>query len=93
MLQPLVASPPVVDWALVALAVWLVGALVFLVVRFSRYFAMRGELLAAGTQVGEREGVRLVETAATPARRTDLTMNLYPDYAVTNRARDTQSLP
>ncbi|MBB3035119.1 M56 family metallopeptidase [Alteriqipengyuania lutimaris] len=65
MLQPMVASEPAIDWALLALTAWLTGALVFLVRRYSLYFAMRRELLGASTQVGTRGHVRLIETPAT----------------------------
>ena len=67
LLQPMVASPPAIDWTLVALTVWLVGAMVFLTRRYGLYFAMRSELLRDGAEVGTREGVRLVETPATKA--------------------------
>ncbi|MGB7371288.1 M56 family metallopeptidase, partial [Erythrobacter sp.] len=50
-----------------ALAGWLVGAAIFLVLRFTAYFRLRDELLAAGLEVGRCENVRLVETPGTKA--------------------------
>ena len=64
-LQPMVVDRPAIDWLMVALATWLVGALVFLVQRYARYFAMRRELLSGSTPAGRRGKVRLVETPAT----------------------------
>jgi len=65
MLQPIVASEPAIDWVSLALAVWLVGALVFLARRYSLYFAMRRELLLDSIEVGTRGRVRLIESPAT----------------------------
>ena len=67
LLQPMVQSSPTIDWALLALAAWLAGALVLLVRRYALYFAMRRELLAGSVQVGTRGRVRLIESPATPS--------------------------
>ncbi|RZV35999.1 MAG: hypothetical protein EX262_00660 [Sphingomonadaceae bacterium] len=60
------------DITALLLAAWLVGAAVFLVVRFRAYFRMRRELLGEARQVGICDGgwigpVRLIETEATNA--------------------------
>lgn len=60
--QPLMKATVSIDWLAIALAAWLAGALVFLAVRFLRYFAMRRDLLAGGVEVGRCGKVRLVET-------------------------------
>tara|TARA_B100000678_G_scaffold173420_1_gene144700 strand:+ start:202 stop:1920 length:1719 start_codon:yes stop_codon:yes gene_type:complete len=65
LLQPMVASQPTIDWALVALTVWLIGALVFLTRRYALYFAMRHELMRGSVEVGVRGRVRLIESPAT----------------------------
>ncbi|GAB5349521.1 M56 family metallopeptidase [Alteriqipengyuania sp. 357] len=65
MLQPMVVGTPEIDWLMLALVGWLVGSVAFLVRRYTRYFTMRGELLAESTPVGTRGKVRLVETEAT----------------------------
>ena len=67
LMQPMVASPPAIDWALLALAVWLAGAIVFLARRYALYFAMRRELIGGSIEVGRRGRVRLIETPATPS--------------------------
>ena len=51
----------------VGVAVWLIGAAIFLVMRFSAYFRLRDELLAEGREVGKSGSVRLVETPGTKA--------------------------
>ncbi|MGB7418411.1 MAG: M56 family metallopeptidase [Erythrobacter sp.] len=48
-----------------ALAVWLGGAAVFLVMRFNAYFQLRAELLRDASGVGCANGVRLIETPGT----------------------------
>ncbi|WP_271438599.1 M56 family metallopeptidase [Pontixanthobacter luteolus] len=58
------ASAPI-DWSLLVLGIWLLGAAVFLVVRFGFYFRMRDELLEDARPVGEAGRIRLVETPAT----------------------------
>lgn len=55
---------PQLDWLSLWLTIWLVGAGIFLVRRYSLYFQMRRELLAMARPVGEAGGVRLVETPA-----------------------------
>ena len=65
LLQPMVASEPATDWALIGMVVWLTGALVFLIRRYTLYFAMRRQLLRASTGVGTRGRVRLIESPAT----------------------------
>ena len=65
LLQPMVASEPTTDWALIGLVVWLAGVLVFLIRRYALYFAMRRQLLRAGIAVGTRGSVRLIESPAT----------------------------
>ncbi len=54
-----------INWSAIAVALWLIGAAVFLVVRFRYYFAMRRELLDRARPVGEVGEIRLVETPAT----------------------------
>ena len=65
LLQPMVASQPTIDWALIGMTVWAAGTLVFLVRRYALYFAMRHQLLRASIEVGTRGRVRLVESPAT----------------------------
>jgi beta-lactamase regulating signal transducer with metallopeptidase domain len=48
-------------------SVWLVGAAIFLVMRFSAYFRLRDELLEEGREVGRMGSVRLIETPGTKA--------------------------
>ncbi|WP_298333806.1 M56 family metallopeptidase [uncultured Erythrobacter sp.] len=48
-------------------AVWLIGAAIFLVMRFSAYFRLRDELLRDGREVGREGSVRFVETPGTQA--------------------------
>lgn len=52
------------DWAALLIPLWLAGAGVFLVRRYTLYFRMRRELLEAARPVGEAGRVRLVETPA-----------------------------
>ncbi|MEP1421400.1 MAG: M56 family metallopeptidase [Erythrobacter sp.] len=47
--------------------VWLIGAAIFLVSRFSSYFRLRDELLEVGREVGRQGSVRLIETPGTKA--------------------------
>ncbi|NQZ46588.1 MAG: M56 family metallopeptidase, partial [Erythrobacter sp.] len=49
----------------VALAIWTIGAAIFLYRRFAAYFALRGELMAQAKYVGQKGGVRLIETPGT----------------------------
>ena len=65
LLQPMVASEPATDWALIGMVVWLAGVLVFLIRRYTLYFAMRRQLLRASIGVGTRGSVRLIESPAT----------------------------
>ncbi|WP_427967495.1 M56 family metallopeptidase [Altererythrobacter sp.] len=51
----------------IAVSAWLIGAAVFLFVRFNGYFQMRGEMLDGAREVGRAGKVRLVETPATTA--------------------------
>ncbi|MEM1051339.1 MAG: M56 family metallopeptidase [Pseudomonadota bacterium] len=51
----------------VGVAVWLIGAAIFLIMRFSAYFRLRDELLEEGREVGRSGSVRLVETPGTNA--------------------------
>ena len=55
--------PSPVDFAVPLIALWLFGAALFLIRRFSLYFGMRRELLAAARPVGEVGDIRIVETA------------------------------
>ena len=63
----LVAVAPPVAWAPILIGLWLGGAVIFLIVRFSDYFQMRRNLLAQGRPVGEVGSVRLLETPAATA--------------------------
>ena len=65
MLQPMVATQPTIDWVLLGLTIWLVGAAVFLTKRYALYFAMRRELMRGSAVVGVRGRVRLIESPAT----------------------------
>ncbi|AWW74954.1 hypothetical protein CD351_11005 [Erythrobacter sp. KY5] len=47
------------------IAVWLIGAAIFLYTRFHAYFALRDELLDGSSEVGREGKVRLVETHGT----------------------------
>ncbi|MCV0381918.1 MAG: M56 family metallopeptidase [Erythrobacter sp.] len=58
-----VAAPSPVDFVVPMVALWLMGAAVFLIRRFSLYFRMRRELLADARPVGEVGDIRIVETA------------------------------
>jgi bla regulator protein blaR1 len=53
-----------IDWTPILLAIWLLGAGVFLVRRYALYFQMRRDLLARARPVGEAGRVRLIETPA-----------------------------
>lgn len=59
-----VEAAPLIDWGALLMTVWLAGAAIFLIRRYSLYFAMRRELLASARPVGEAGRVRLVETPA-----------------------------
>ena len=61
-----VAAPSLTWLEPLALALWLAGALGFLVWRVVSYRALRRDLLAAAQPVGQVEGIRLVESAAAP---------------------------
>ena len=68
--SPLLAQPAAFDFSQLvtpALAVWLVGAAVFLALRFSAYFRLRDELLEDAREMGRCGKVRLVETPGTNA--------------------------
>lgn len=63
--EPATASAfAAIDWTSTLLALWLLGAAVFLVRRYSLYFQMRRDLLAGSRPVGEAGPVRLIETPA-----------------------------
>ncbi len=49
------------------LALWLIGALVFLTLRYSTYFRLRDDLLDSAREVGRHGKVRLLETPAIDA--------------------------
>ncbi len=49
------------------IAAWLIGAAIFLYMRFSAYFQLRTELLEDGHDVGRDGKVRLIETPGTDA--------------------------
>lgn len=56
-------------WSIVApllQVVWLLGALAYLVWRGWGYFQMRRTLVGGATNVGEADGVRLIESASAP---------------------------
>ncbi len=48
-------------------AAWLIGAAIFLYLRFAAYFRLRDELLEGSSEVGRNGKVRLIETAGTEA--------------------------
>ncbi|MEM6476966.1 MAG: M56 family metallopeptidase [Pseudomonadota bacterium] len=52
-------------WLELGLVVWLTGAAIFLCLRFSAYFRLRGELLEGAREVGRMDAVRLIETPGT----------------------------
>lgn len=56
-----------VPWLQVLVAVWLIGAAVFLVQRFRNYRLMRAELLAGARQVAHAGDIRIVESPAAAA--------------------------
>lgn len=60
-----VAAMPLIALETLLLTIWLAGAAIFLVRRYSLYFRMRRELLARARPVGETRDVRLVETPDT----------------------------
>ena len=51
----------------IGLGVWLLGAAIFLYLRFNAYFRLRAELLEGSKEVGRTGKVRLIETAGTNA--------------------------
>ena len=61
-LAPAAPAPEPFDWAALLIAVWLVGAALFLVRRFALYARMRRVLLDDARPVGRAGAVRLVET-------------------------------
>lgn len=64
------APQPLIDPAILiqlVLVIWLIGAGVFLVRRFSSYFQMRRDLLIEAREVGRDGNIRIVETPATNA--------------------------
>jgi len=66
----LVVPEPLFDMTLLVqacLAIWLAGAAVFLLHRFSSYFRMRDDLLADARVVGRDGTIRIIETPATNA--------------------------
>ncbi|MEM7779104.1 MAG: M56 family metallopeptidase [Pseudomonadota bacterium] len=61
-----------VDWSSIiepligpAIALWLIGAAIFLYRRFAAYFELRQELLGEGRDMGSEGAIRLIETPAT----------------------------
>lgn len=65
-----VLDAPGFDWSMLiepALGLWLIGAGVFLVLRFSAYFRLRDELLQGAREMGRSGKVRLIETPGTNA--------------------------
>ena len=66
---PIAATEPVIPFSLLeaGLAIWLVGAAAFLILRFKAYFEMRNLMLADAREVGRVGKVRLVETPGTNA--------------------------
>jgi len=58
-------------WVEIGLAVWFIGALVFLYVRFSAYFRLRDELVEGAREVGTTQGpfgtIHMIETPGTTA--------------------------
>ena len=51
----------------ICMALWLIGAAIFLYMRFAAYFELRDELLGGSSEVGRQGAVRLVETPGTDA--------------------------
>ncbi len=49
------------------IAVWLIGAAIFLYLRFADYFRLRSDLLTDAIQVGREGPIRLIETPGTDA--------------------------
>lgn len=56
-----------IPWLELGLVVWLVGAAIFLWMRFSNYFSLRADLLEDAREVGQSGNVRLIETDGTCA--------------------------
>jgi len=53
------------NWSAMLVALWLAGALAYVVLRLLAYRRLRSELLADARVVGAHDGIRLVETPAT----------------------------
>jgi beta-lactamase regulating signal transducer with metallopeptidase domain len=51
----------------IGIGVWLLGAAIFLVLRFSAYFRLRRDLLEGAREVGRADRIRLIETPGTNA--------------------------
>lgn len=71
---PIAAAPissmawlELVPWFEIGIAVWLVGAAIFMGQRFSSYFRLRAQLLEGAREVGRSGAVRIVETPGTDA--------------------------
>lgn len=63
-------TQPLIDAGLIMhglIAVWLMGAAIFLIRRFSSYFQMRRDLLADAREVGRDGSIHIIETPATNA--------------------------
>ncbi|MEM8725139.1 MAG: M56 family metallopeptidase [Pseudomonadota bacterium] len=54
-------------WLELGFVAWLIGAAIFLYLRFSAYFELRGELLSEAREMGKAGKIRLVETPGTEA--------------------------
>ncbi len=54
-------------WVEIGLAIWIIGAIFFLALRYNGYRKMRAEVLKEAVEVGREGEVRLVETPATTA--------------------------
>ncbi|MEP3420885.1 MAG: M56 family metallopeptidase [Erythrobacter sp.] len=51
----------------IGIAVWLIGAAIFLYIRFGHYFRLRNDLLTDAIEVGRDGPIRLIETPGTDA--------------------------
>ncbi|MEP3051581.1 MAG: M56 family metallopeptidase [Erythrobacter sp.] len=51
----------------IGIALWLVGAVIFLIVRFGMYFRLRGELLEGSREVGRSGKIKMIETPGAEA--------------------------
>ncbi|WP_298466862.1 M56 family metallopeptidase [uncultured Erythrobacter sp.] len=54
-------------WLELGFVAWLIGAAIFMYLRFSAYFKLRSELLSDAREVGKAGKIRLVETPGTKA--------------------------